>query len=329
MISIVIPVYNAEKQITRLLDSIQQNRVAETIEVIVVDDASKDGTVQSIKNYPVRIFENATNSGSACSRNRGVKEARGELVVFFDADVVLQENTLQSLLERAKELSEKDAYIGIYSKNPVEKGFVPEFKALLDFFHWLPVQSLEVTSFEPRCAILRKKAFLEVGGFDEKIKGADVEDYEFGYRLLAAGGKIYLDKNIQVDHHFPVKMSTIVKNFFQRGASWMKLFLERKEFDNAVTTKGAGAACMMAFAGAVLFFPGLFIQEAAFLWGLSMILYVILAHKFLGFVLREKGVRFMLLAFFAQYLLHVVLGVAAVKGIAEYILQKMVGPCKT
>ncbi|MBU0673523.1 MAG: glycosyltransferase [Proteobacteria bacterium] len=329
MISIVIPVYNSENQITRLLDSIKQSRVEDEIEVVVVDDASKDGTVEAIKQYPVRIYENDTNYGSAYSRNRGVKEACGDLIVFFDADVVLKDNTLQSLIARSEELSDKDAYIGIYSKDPVEKGFVPEFKALLDFSHWLYVQSREVTSFEPRCAILRKKAFLDVGGFDEKIKGADVEDYEFGYRLLAAGGKIYLDKNIQVDHHFPLKMTTIVKNFFQRGASWIKLFLQRKEFDNVATTKGAGAACIMAFVSFLLFFPGVFVKEAAFLWVSSMIIYVILIHKFMGFVLREKGVHFMLLSFFAQYLLNVVLGVAAVKGVAEYILQKMVGICKT
>ncbi len=72
MISIVIPTYNAERFMTPLLDSIFRNKIKD-MEVIIVDDCSKDDTVKIAKNYPVRIIELQKNGGPAKARNIGVE----------------------------------------------------------------------------------------------------------------------------------------------------------------------------------------------------------------------------------------------------------------
>lgn len=91
-LSIVIPVYNGGKCITRCLDSIWQQGIDEReYEVICVNDGSTDNTVEVIqaiqKAHPnLRLLSNAVNKRAGGSRNHGVREARGEYIVFIDAD---------------------------------------------------------------------------------------------------------------------------------------------------------------------------------------------------------------------------------------------------
>src|SRR5689334_6654841 len=95
LISVVIPAYNRRDSILQLLaDVYRQEGVS--FEVIVVDDCSPDDTVAAITaRYPtVRLFRNAVNGGPAVSRNRGVREARGEFIVGFDSDVTVPDTTV-------------------------------------------------------------------------------------------------------------------------------------------------------------------------------------------------------------------------------------------
>jgi glycosyltransferase involved in cell wall biosynthesis len=86
LVSCVVPVFNGERHLGAALDSI----LAQThrpLEVIVVDDGSADRSVQVAEAHPepVRVIRQA-NAGPSAARNRGVREARGELVGFLDAD---------------------------------------------------------------------------------------------------------------------------------------------------------------------------------------------------------------------------------------------------
>ncbi len=317
MISIIIPTYNAADTIEKILDSIVNSDGFEDCEALVIDDASTDGTAEKADSYPVRVIRSNTNGGSAQARNRGVKNAGGDTIVFFDADVILHADTLQKLIAGFHKLENGNALIGIYSKKSVNRGFVPEFKALLDFYHWLVVEDQTVTAFEPRCAIIGKNTFEDIGGFDEKIKGADVEDYEFGYRLLNKG-KIHLDKSIQVDHHFPTRFSSLAKNFFNRGTSWIQLFIKRKQFDNVATTKEAGLSCGFAFLSSFFLAGALVSNISAYLFLISFFLFLYFYRRFFIFIFREKKIVFCIKSILVQYTLNIIVGFAAVKGILLY-----------
>ena len=84
MISIIIPTYNAAKFMPDLLESLFKQAV-EDMEVIIVDDCSKDNTVETVKNYPVRVIQMEKNGGPAKARNRGVEEAAGDIIFFLDS----------------------------------------------------------------------------------------------------------------------------------------------------------------------------------------------------------------------------------------------------
>ena len=104
-ISIVIPNYNGEallkKNLPKVLDAIEDE------EVIVVDDASTDGSVQIIKNLKfkikndkekIKIFENEKNLGFSSTVNRGVNEATGDLIVLLNTDVNPEKDFLKTAL---------------------------------------------------------------------------------------------------------------------------------------------------------------------------------------------------------------------------------------
>ena len=108
-ISIIIPVYNVEKYIERcLLSVIGQKGLDGFIECILVDDCTPDGSIQIaqklIDNYqgPIhfRIIHNNENLGLSCSRNNGLKIAKGDFVYFLDSDDYISPNCLELLSQR-------------------------------------------------------------------------------------------------------------------------------------------------------------------------------------------------------------------------------------
>ena len=100
MISIIIPIYNAEKYIINCLDSIKSQNV--DVEVICVNDGSTDNTENVIKKYREQnsfikyIYQD--NAGAPIARNRGLSMALGQYIMFFDADDILFPNALSYML---------------------------------------------------------------------------------------------------------------------------------------------------------------------------------------------------------------------------------------
>lgn len=106
-ISIIIPVYNAEKYIHECLESIYKQGLDEnTFEVIVVDDGSKDKSMENIsdlieKHSNLKIITQS-NQGVSIARNNGLKIAQGTYVWFIDADDLLTDNCLREMLDIAE-----------------------------------------------------------------------------------------------------------------------------------------------------------------------------------------------------------------------------------
>ncbi len=99
MISFVIPTYNREDTIKRCLSNIYSVKCSK--EVIVIDDDSKDKTINIIrKKFPkVKIIKNNSNKGPAYSRNIGIKNTKGDYLFFVDSDVYLTKDILKKFLK--------------------------------------------------------------------------------------------------------------------------------------------------------------------------------------------------------------------------------------
>lgn len=94
-ISIIVPIYNGEKYLERCVESIK-NQTHKNIEVILIDDGSNDDSPKICKKYEKNDFRikyiRQENSGVSVARNRGIKEASGEWLIFVDADDMIAPN---------------------------------------------------------------------------------------------------------------------------------------------------------------------------------------------------------------------------------------------
>ncbi len=119
-ISVIIPVYNVEKYITRCLDSIFQQQFSGTFEVIAVDDFSTDNSLQILYNYQksenrLIIIEHEYNKKLSCARTSGIKASSGNYIMQVDSDDWILPNTLENLHNKFKE-SEADIIVFNYMK---------------------------------------------------------------------------------------------------------------------------------------------------------------------------------------------------------------------
>ena len=101
LLSVIVPVYNAEKTILRLLASLLENQISHEIplEIILVDDASTDKTLQILNEYRsanIKTVQIKKNSGTSFARNEGLRCANGELVFFADSDDTISPNFFAS-----------------------------------------------------------------------------------------------------------------------------------------------------------------------------------------------------------------------------------------
>ena len=106
-ISVIIPVYNAEKYLNRCIDSILAQSFTD-FEVLLVDDGSPDGSGEICDNYiakdsRIRVFHKQ-NEGVSSARNMGLDNAIGEWVTFVDADDWIEKDTLEQCIENSKDV---------------------------------------------------------------------------------------------------------------------------------------------------------------------------------------------------------------------------------
>ena len=132
-ISIIVPIYNAEKYIEKCIDSLVDQTKKE-LEFILVNDGSTDETEKIIKSYKdkrIKYFKNK-NQGIGKTRNFGIEKAKGKYILFLDSDDYLDLNTCKTLYEKAeKENSDLvicDFY-KVYEDNKTEEIKLPSFKS--------------------------------------------------------------------------------------------------------------------------------------------------------------------------------------------------------
>ena len=106
-VSVIVPCYNAERFLPDCIRSLSAQKAACSFEVILVDDGSRDGTgalaeAAAGENGIFRCIHQE-NGGAAAARNRGMREARGEYLLFVDADDMVSANYVQALLDCARE----------------------------------------------------------------------------------------------------------------------------------------------------------------------------------------------------------------------------------
>lgn len=274
-ISVVIPVYNGEAVIAETLNSVRSQSYTD-FEVVVVNDASTDRTRSICENSDVKLVNLDKNAGPANARNVGVKESRGEIILFIDTGVVLDDpDTLLKLSRKFVDRPDIAGVIMVRNKNALNAGITPKFWSMINYFEWLRAPEFHISFATERSAI-RSSVLEGMTLFDGEYKAADVEDHEFGFRLHQQGHKILVAHDIVVSDRFDT-LRQASKKLLRRSFFWFKLFTKRKQFDTVWNTKDRAKKTLLGGVALPVFLLWLAI--------LHPVLLAVAAFVFLGFLI--------------------------------------------
>jgi glycosyltransferase involved in cell wall biosynthesis len=250
LISVIIPVHNGGAGFTKCLEALAAS-VFRNYELVVVDDGSRDGSAGAAREAGARVFSHEAALGAAAARNRGAAEARGEILFFLDADVLVQADTLTHVAAFFA-AGDADALIGSYTPDTPAGGFFSRFKNV--HHHYIhQISNPDASTFWTGCGAVRRAAFAGVRGFDHaEYGGATIEDIELGYRLKAAGYRIRLDKNLQVAHLKRYNLWTLMRSdVVYRAIPWTKLMLLGNHYRSDLNTTPANALSVLLAAAII------------------------------------------------------------------------------
>ena len=267
-------------------------------ELIVVDDGSTDTSRTVAADFADQVLAGENGpQGPASARNRGGACARGEHLVFVDADIRLHPDALGRIADVLGNGSDLGAVFGTYDANPSRSGLISQYRNLLHRYMHLQGRGAAET-FWAGIGAVRAGVFREAGGFDaRRYPRPQIEDIELGYRIRALGYGILLDPEIQGTHLKRWTLSNMVAtDVWDRGVPWMRLMRRtraphtlslrlREKLITALVALG-----LVAVGAGVLGAGKRAVALGAALWGVAMVGNLPLFRWFA----RERGLAFSL-----------------------------------
>ena len=299
-VSVIVPVFKGGEQFEKCFYALK-GCSPPCSEIIVVVDGETDHRYGMVVDHGETLVILDHNSGPAAARNCGARKAKGDILLFMDADVVVKKDIIGRVIEVFSNESDIAALIGSYDNEPGETNFISQYRNLLH--HYVHQTSKpEAVTFWGACGAIRKEVFSAVGGFDETFRKPSIEDIEFGYRLGRSGYRIKLQKDIQVTHLKKWTFFSMVKtDVLLRAIPWSELML-REKWDvndlNVSTNARLSALCVLVQCIALLSVPAApgNSQVALSAIILSAIPLLILNNGFYRFLMKARGPSFLLLS---------------------------------
>ena len=297
-ISVIIPVYNGEKFLPGCLDALASTSY-QHYELIVVDDCSTDGSARISREKGAVVLEMSRQSGPGGARNLGARKARGEVLLFVDADVVVKPGTLERVAANFMGHPELAAVFGSYDDEPAEKNFISQYKNLFHRFVHQQARS-EAETFWAGCGAVRREVFLALDGFNaERYPRPAIEDIELGYRMRTKGHRILIDKQLQGKHlkRWTFK-SMLHADIFGRAVPWSMLIFESKGMLNDLNIQTTDRISAGLLGLSLLILPfSVFKPQLLLLIIVLLAMIPILNHKLYRYFFHRKGLAFAILAF--------------------------------
>lgn len=214
MVSVLMTAYNRERYIAEAIESVLASTYS-NFELIIVDDASKDNTVQIAQEYAkrdtrVKLYINETNLGDYPNRNKAASYASGVLLMYVDSDDSIQPNAISYLIEYFIRFPDVKFSLLYYHKDISEPLSLTPKESIYRHFY-----QKSFLNIGPGGTVIKKKLFNEIGGFPEKYGPAS----DMYYNLKVASNTnilllphIYLNYRIHEGQEANNKFSYLYNN---------------------------------------------------------------------------------------------------------------------
>lgn len=252
-VSIIIVTYNSAAYIHSCLQSIIRHRTELTYEIIVVDNHSKDATVEWVRAFPqVILIENPQNLGFSAANNLGIKQARGKYIFVLNPDTNMTDHCLDQLvriLEQRKEVGIVGPRL-LYSNGTTQEsarsfptlfvqvlGRIPLLNVLVKTQHERYLQVHEDPTLARRvdwvigaAMLMRKEDLLSVGLFDDGYF-LYCEDLDLCYRFTRQGLHVFYAADTFLYHVYQKKSSRkLSKNTLHHLKSLCRFYVKYPQF---------------------------------------------------------------------------------------------------
>jgi cellulose synthase/poly-beta-1,6-N-acetylglucosamine synthase-like glycosyltransferase len=320
-ISVIVPVRNAARTIGACLDGLEAQSVSrDRYEVIVVDDGSTDDTRDKVKGYSVILLTQA-HQGPAAARNRGVGAARGEIVLFTDADCVPDREWIEEMVRpftdpevvgvKGAYLTRQEEVVARFVQREYEERY--ERMARRRFIDFIDTYS----------AGYRREVFLAQGGFDAGYPNASVEDQELSFRLAERGYKMVFNPRAAVYHQHPDSVTAYFKRKLNIGY-WKVRVLQShpgKAVRDSHTPQTLKAQMVLVVATVALALLGLWRSSFCSVAGLSLLLLLISVMPF-SLKAFSKDPPVGLISPFMLLVRAVALGLGMIGGLWDLVVRR-------
>ena len=197
-VSVLIPMYNAEKYISATIDNIQK-QTWNDIEVIIVDDGSSDKSYEIAKSYEsekLRVYKQE-NKGASAARNLAFEKSTGDLIQYLDADDFLSYNKIEAQVRMFESIGDTNAIIAsglvLFESNIMGSISIP-YRQMSTSYHNDPIKLLIDICYEKYIVqssiwLVHRTLIERSGGWNEELTLND--DGEFFFRVVADSSGVY------------------------------------------------------------------------------------------------------------------------------------------
>ncbi|MFH1853996.1 MAG: glycosyltransferase [Candidatus Omnitrophota bacterium] len=294
-VSIVIPAFNAGHTISHAIAAcLEQEYPKDRIEIIIVDDGSKDDTREAVGRFPVRYISQ-DKKGPAFARNNGWRNSRGEVVCFTDADCAPYRDWVSKLVQHCDKKGVA-AVAGSYA--------VDSSRYLLDKFVHFEIRYRHfmmpeyINSFGTYNVLIKRSVLEELSGFDPGYSHASGEDSDLSYRVIKKGYRIYFEKSALTGHNNILRFWKYIMIQFKHGYWRLKIYKKNRSMitkDDYGYWKDFAEVFLVLSLGLFLLLGGF--EKGLVAGALAVALYIIQLPLAFRISFRERDFRYMAFSF--------------------------------